>query len=164
MKNINFIIYLTDKKIVLISKLQKAPSSKPLKFYPNLNTMPKVATIIKGLLSLEVLPAFWMIALGTGILPMDDGVAAIAAPFIGPLNIPVAPFLGFLGTCKMFAVASWWGVGPMSEWFGRVGMMTAAGCGAYGHSVVGESAVPPIIFLLMTGGLFLLDDGKKKSN
>ena len=124
--------------------------------------MPVTArTAIKVLLTSAVIPGLFYTLMGLGIAPLDK-TAGIAAPFISPLGIPVKPFLCVLGPAKILGGLSLWGVGPMPEMIGRVGLVITALCGAYGHSVIGESPIPPMVYAGMIGGLFLLDKSVSK--
>ena len=121
-------------------------------------------TIIRGLLSTAIFPGIGMTCTGLGLLPIDDNFVAMTAPFIQPLNIPVKVFACILGPCKILGCLALWNIGPMPEWVARLGLMFAAGCGAYGHTLIGESPIPPIgcIGLMLT--LYVLEyaDAKKE--
>eukprot|EP00531_Pseudo-nitzschia_arenysensis_P019858 CAMPEP_0116136482 /NCGR_PEP_ID=MMETSP0329-20121206/11746_1 /TAXON_ID=697910 /ORGANISM="Pseudo-nitzschia arenysensis, Strain B593" /LENGTH=128 /DNA_ID=CAMNT_0003631349 /DNA_START=87 /DNA_END=473 /DNA_ORIENTATION=+ len=124
--------------------------------------MPDAKTTIKALATVTVFPGIYYVLMGLGIAPIEDKIEQMAAPFIEPLGIPTKPFFCFLGPCKILGGLSLWGIGPMPEIVGRLGLMLAASCGAYGHSVVGESPVPPIVYAGMIASLFLLDKSTSK--
>ena len=62
-------------------------------------------------------------------------------------------FFVFVGSCKLFGVASMWGLfGPLAEYICSVLYAILCGCAAYQHHVLNESIAPPIF----VGGLCLL--------
>ena len=124
--------------------------------------MPDASTTIKVLATIVVLPGLFTALMGLGVAPVDEKMAAMAAPFIEPLEIPTKPFFCFLGTCKILGGLSLWGIGPMPEIVGRIGLIVAASCGAYGHMVVGDVPLPPIIYAGMVASLFVLDKSTSK--
>mmetsp|Transcript_23008 Transcript_23008/g.48981 ORF Transcript_23008/g.48981 Transcript_23008/m.48981 type:complete len:128 (+) Transcript_23008:183-566(+) len=127
--------------------------------------MPSATAIVKSLCTVSALPGLFMTLMGVGLAPVDEQIGKMAGPFIDPLGIPLRPFLCLLGPCKILGSFSLWGIGPMPEWFGRPGLMFSALCGAYGHSVVGESVIPPIAYVGMIFSLYFLDPlvkGKKE--
>lgn len=127
--------------------------------------MPELQTIVKSLCSFSVIPGIFMLAMGLGVAPVDEGLTNVAAPFLDPLGLPFRPFVLVLGGCKIVGVLSLWGRGPMPEAVGRVGLATSAMCAAYGHRSVGESVVAPVVYTAMIGALYALDgaSGKGKS-
>lgn len=102
-----------------------------------------------------------MTLIGLGLVPVDENMLSVAAPFINPFGIPLRPFLLVLGPCKVLGVLSLWGIGPMPEWFARIGLAVASVCAAYGHSTIGESIVPPLIYFGFIGSLYALDNKEK---
>lgn len=124
--------------------------------------MPEATTVIKGFLSVSAIPGVFLTLMGLGVVPLDK-TQDIAAPFIGPLGIPVKPFLCVLGPAKILGVSSLWGYGPMPEIIGRLGLAFSAVCAAYGHASIDESSLPPIIYAGMVGGLFILEKSTTKA-
>merc|ERR1719162_2201244 len=110
-------------------------------------------TAIKSLASFTVIPGSFMTAMGLGLAPLDQNIMEIAAPFIAPLGIPFQPFILVLGSCKIMGALSLWGKGPMSKSVGMIGLAIASICAAYGHYTVGESFIPPIVYLGLLGSL-----------
>ena len=105
-----------------------------------------------------------MTIMGLGLVPLDEAMIPVAAPFIDPFGIPMKGFLLVLGPCKILGVLALWGIGPMPEWIARLGLSLSATCAVYGHHSVGESVVPPLGYLALMGGLYALDSqGKGKS-
>ena len=126
--------------------------------------MPEAAPIIKKLLSPVALPGIFMAAMGLGLVPVDDNVQQLAAPFIDPLGIPFRPFSLFLGSCNFMAGLSMWGLGPMPETVARVGLMMCSGCGAYAHYNLGETFIHSLVYFSLASSLWFLDPiskGKK---
>lgn len=128
--------------------------------------MPSLVQIVKGLCSGVAIPGTFLLFMGLGIAPLDEGLVAIANPFIGPLAIPAKPFFLTLGSCKILGVLSLWKIGPMPEWFARAGLTFAACCAAYGHHSVGEPLVPPLVYSVLISSLWVLDplNGKAKKS
>lgn len=124
--------------------------------------MPDATTSIKALATVSVFPGIYYVLMGIGIAPIEEKIEQLAAPFIEPLGIPFKSFCCFLGPCKILGGLSLWGIGPMPEIVGRLGLMLAASCGAYGHSVVGESPVPALVYAVMIASLFVLDKSASK--
>lgn len=116
-------------------------------------------TILKCLITPIGIAGCGMIALGSGIARFDPELGDIAdavVPF-EYLGIPRLPFFGLLGAMKVLAVSSEWGYGPFPKWFARIGLMLCCLCAGIGHTVVGKSAVPPLIFLTLIACLFAFD-------
>ncbi len=126
--------------------------------------MPDTKTTIKALLTATILPGAAMLLMGLGIAPLDENMGKMAAPFIEPFGIQTKHFFCFLGPCKILGGLSLWGIGPMPEIVGRLGLILAATCGAYGHTVVGESFVPAVVYAILTAYLFVLDKSAIKEN
>eukprot|EP00593_Proboscia_inermis_P004630 CAMPEP_0171318478 /NCGR_PEP_ID=MMETSP0816-20121228/88952_1 /TAXON_ID=420281 /ORGANISM="Proboscia inermis, Strain CCAP1064/1" /LENGTH=129 /DNA_ID=CAMNT_0011813039 /DNA_START=24 /DNA_END=413 /DNA_ORIENTATION=- len=122
--------------------------------------MPEAVPIIKKTLSVIAIPGTFMVMMGLGFLPVDEKMTKIAAPFIAPLGIPFQPFVACLGTCKVLAGLSMWGIGPMSDIVARIGLMLCTSCAAYGHHVVGDNVIPPIVYFGLVSSLFVLDKYK----
>ena len=129
---------------------------------------PSSRTIVKGLLTTTIVPGTFMTLMGLGLVPVDDGVVAVAAPFIEPLGIPFRAFVRVLGPSKILAALSLWKVGPMPEWFARIGLMASSCCALYGHGVLGEPVVAPLAFIGLISSLYVMDhldagkEGKKE--
>jgi len=62
-----------------------------------------------------------------------------------------------LGPCKILGGLSLKGIGPMPEWFARIGLIIAAVCGGYGHYVVGDAIVGPFVYFGMICSLYFID-------
>ena len=124
--------------------------------------MPEAKTIVKSLATIIILPGLYMTAQGLGVAPVDASAEAVAAPFIDPIGLPTKPFFLVLGTSKILASLSFWGVGPMPELVGRIGLIVAAGCAAIGHHINNETVVPPLIFTGLVASLFVLDKSASK--
>ena len=127
--------------------------------------MPSTATIVKSLATGIVLPGTFMTLMGLGLVPIDEKVSQMAAPFLTPFGIPFRPFMCLLGPCKILGGLSLWGIGPMPEWFARIGLLIASVCGGYGHYTIGDTLVGPIVYFGMIGSLYFIDPltkGKKE--
>ena len=120
-------------------------------------------TIVRGLLSMSIIPGIGMTCIGLGLLPIDDKFVIMSTPFIQPLGIPTKVFACILGPCKILGCLALWNIGPMPEWFARFGLMFAAACGSYGHTLVGESPAPPLGYIGLMLTLYALENvGSKK--
>ena len=127
--------------------------------------MPSTATIVKSLATGIVLPGTFMTLMGLGLVPIDEKMTNIAAPFLTPFGIPMKPFMCVLGPCKILGGLSLWGIGPMPAWFARIGLIISSVCGGYGHYTVGDAVVGPIVYIGMIGSLYFIDPltkGKKE--
>ena len=124
-------------------------------------TMPKAATIAKVLATLTIIPSVPMVLMGLGLVPVDEKLVGIASPFLEPFGIPFRPFMCVLGPAKILGALSLWGIGPMPEFFGRIGLATAALCGAYGLNFVGDSTAPALVYSGIIASLYVLDPMKK---
>ena len=114
-------------------------------------------TIVKGLLSTSIVPGTFMTLMGVGLIPVDDKLASIAAPFIGPIGLPFRAFVCVLGPCKILGALGLWEIGPLPEWFARIGLTVAASCAAYGHSSIGDPVIPPLGYIGLMFVLYALD-------
>jgi hypothetical protein len=90
-------------------------------------------------------------------VPVDESMGQIADIFIEPLNIPLKPFFCVLGPCKILGALSLWNIGPMPQWFGRIGLIIASLCGGYGHYTIGEPVFGPVAYIGLMGSLYYLD-------
>lgn len=125
--------------------------------------MPEAKTIVKALATIgAILPGLYYAAQGLGVAPVDASLEPVAAPFIDPIGLPTKPFFLILGTSKILAGLSFWGVGPMPELVGRIGLIVAAGFGAIGHHINNETVVPPLIYSGLVASLFVLDKSGSK--
>ncbi|KAL7541834.1 hypothetical protein ACHAXR_011245 [Thalassiosira sp. AJA248-18] len=122
---------------------------------------PTTKTIVKALMTPVVVPGLFLTLMGLGLVPVDEGVASVAAPFITPLNIPVRPFFCVLGPCKLLAGFALWKKGPMPEGVARVGLTIASACALYGHYAVGDNVVGPLVYLGFLASLYALDSAEK---
>lgn len=123
--------------------------------------MPSATTIVKSLMTGIVLPGTFMTLMGLGVVPVDEKMSSMAAPFLDPFGIPVKQFFLLLGPCKILGGLSLWGIGPMPEWFARIGLIVSSVCGGYGHYFIGDSVVAPVVYLGMIGSLYFLDPNLK---
>ena len=114
-------------------------------------------TIVKGLLSTAIVPGTFMTLMGLGLVPVDDKLASIAAPFIGPIGLPFRAFVCVLGPCKILGSLALWKIGPMPEWFARIGLMVSSSCAVYGHSSIGDPVAPPLGYIGLMFVLYALD-------
>mmetsp|Transcript_32098 Transcript_32098/g.47228 ORF Transcript_32098/g.47228 Transcript_32098/m.47228 type:complete len:128 (+) Transcript_32098:183-566(+) len=121
-----------------------------------------LVSVLKSALSTVGIAGVFTLGVGLGVLPLDENMVAVANVFIEPVGVPVKPFFIFLGSCQILGAASLWGIGPMPNLMGRLGLMLAASCGAYGHAKNGESFVPAASYVFFMGILFFLDEGQKK--
>ena len=124
--------------------------------------MPDATTIAKTLATVPIIPGALMILMGLGLAPLDEGMAAAASPFLTPLGFPTKPFMLILGPCKILGGLSLWGIGPMPEMVGRIGLMFSAACGAYGHYKAGDPFIPPLMYIGVLGSLYYLDKSVSK--
>ena len=118
-------------------------------------------TILNSIATLPGVPGVFMIFMGLGVAPMDEKMAMVASPFIDPFGIPVASFLLFLGSCKILGALSLWDIGPMPKSIGRIGLMTSAAAACFGHYTIGDSIVPPAVFVGIYTVLILFDKSNK---
>jgi hypothetical protein len=123
--------------------------------------MPEAITIVKSLVTFPVIPGAFMTLMALGVVPIDEGIASVAAPFIVPFGIPIKAFLMVLGPSKILGGLSLWGKGPMPNMFAKLGLVFASACAAYGHHVIGESVVPPIMYIGMMASLVALERSSK---
>jgi hypothetical protein len=123
--------------------------------------MLEAITILKGFCTTPVLPGLFMLMMGLGVAPVDEGMAKAAAVFIDPVGIPQSPFFILLGTCKILGGLSLWGIGPMPEKVGKIGLAVAATCGAIGHFVAGDPWIPPLVYNVMLGSLVYMEKSAK---
>eukprot|EP00537_Pseudo-nitzschia_pungens_P016094 CAMPEP_0172402942 /NCGR_PEP_ID=MMETSP1061-20121228/56935_1 /TAXON_ID=37318 /ORGANISM="Pseudo-nitzschia pungens, Strain cf. pungens" /LENGTH=129 /DNA_ID=CAMNT_0013137127 /DNA_START=84 /DNA_END=473 /DNA_ORIENTATION=- len=129
--------------------------------------MPTPQTIVKALMTPVGIAGSFMTLMGLGLVPVDQKVVGIAAPFLTAFGIPFRPFAVVLGSCKILGAMSLWGTGPMPEWFARIGLGFASVCAVYGHHSIGDSVVGPVVYLGLIGSLYALDSsekGKKRVN
>eukprot|EP00531_Pseudo-nitzschia_arenysensis_P019834 CAMPEP_0116122834 /NCGR_PEP_ID=MMETSP0329-20121206/4424_1 /TAXON_ID=697910 /ORGANISM="Pseudo-nitzschia arenysensis, Strain B593" /LENGTH=128 /DNA_ID=CAMNT_0003616705 /DNA_START=311 /DNA_END=697 /DNA_ORIENTATION=+ len=124
--------------------------------------MPEAKTIVKALASVTILPGLIYTAMGLGLLPVEESIEKVAAPFIDPIGLPTKPFFLILGPCKILAGLSFWGIGPMPELVARIGLLIASTCGAIGHKMNDETILPPVIYAGMVASLFVLDQSASK--
>eukprot|EP00536_Pseudo-nitzschia_multiseries_P016567 jgi/Psemu1/313326/fgenesh1_kg.1149_\ len=123
--------------------------------------MPTPTTVVKSLMTLAAVPGSFVLSMGLGLVSVDETLVNMAAPFLTPFGIPFKPFAVVLGSSKILAALSLWDIGPMPEWFGRIGLGFASACAVYGHHSVGESAVPPMLYLGLIGSLYVLENNGK---
>jgi hypothetical protein len=123
--------------------------------------MPEAITVVKSLTTGVVLPGTFMTLMGLGVVPIDETMAMVATQFIGPLGIPLRTFLCVLGPCKILGGLSLWGIGPMPSAFGKIGLVIASACAAYGHHAIGDSPVPPLVYIGMMASLVALERSSK---
>mmetsp|Transcript_5945 Transcript_5945/g.8406 ORF Transcript_5945/g.8406 Transcript_5945/m.8406 type:complete len:134 (+) Transcript_5945:495-896(+) len=127
----------------------------------------KIVTVLKCMCSPMALAGTGIALMGTGIIPLDQDVVNVAEPFIGPLNIPVKPFLTFLGVSKIFAIGSLWGYGPLPKSVALGGLTLSASCACIGHFKLSETlksiaAFSTIISLAIIAMLDNDDENKEK--
>ncbi|OEU08498.1 hypothetical protein FRACYDRAFT_249943 [Fragilariopsis cylindrus CCMP1102] len=84
---------------------------------------------------------------GIEVAPIQEKTAKIASPFIDPFGSSLRTFFLILGPCKALGVFSLWNMGPMPQWFGRIGLTFSAGCATYGHYKVGDSIIVPVGYI-----------------
>ena len=92
-----------------------------------------------------------------GVVPVDETMGQIANIFIEPFNIPLTTFLCVLGPCKILGALSLWNIGPMPQWFGRIGLLISSVCAGIGHSKIGDSVVGPVVYIGLISSLYYLD-------
>ena len=122
--------------------------------------MPDTATSIKYFASVVAIPGIFLCLMGLGIVPLDEKMGLMSAPFIDPIGVPLQPFSLFLGSSNIMGVLSLWGKGPMPKTLGRIELMIASACGAYAHTAVEESPAFALLFFCLIAYLFVLDNQK----
>lgn len=122
---------------------------------------------VRALCSMSAVAGAGMVAMGLGAVPVDDAMAQVANVWIGKYNIPLKPFLVFLGLTKLSAVAKLWGYGIMpSKKLAYIGLGTPAFCAFVGHyKVEGPTAsIPPVVYLGLLGALVHLESKDSKTS
>jgi hypothetical protein len=94
--------------------------------------------ITKGLRSLcsaIILPGVGMIAMGLGVIPVDQDLLSVATAVIGNDLVPLQPFFLVLGSTKVLGVLGLWDIGPFAGTvMAYAAVAIPAACALYGHS------------------------------
>ena len=67
-----------------------------------------LCTIIKSAASATALSGAGMAVMGLGMIDIDPKLGNVALVFTQPLNIPLKPFLVFVGATKILSVLRLW--------------------------------------------------------
>ena len=116
--------------------------------------MPTLKQVLKVLASGPILAAAGMIAMATGAVDVDPTLGAIGSLYSDPLNIPLKPFLAFVGTTKLLSVLKLWGFKTMPNLKTAIaGLALPATAAIYGHYKVEgpQAAAAPVIYLGILG-------------
>eukprot|EP00545_Synedropsis_sp_CCMP1620_P014717 CAMPEP_0119026764 /NCGR_PEP_ID=MMETSP1176-20130426/36007_1 /TAXON_ID=265551 /ORGANISM="Synedropsis recta cf, Strain CCMP1620" /LENGTH=130 /DNA_ID=CAMNT_0006982545 /DNA_START=19 /DNA_END=411 /DNA_ORIENTATION=+ len=121
--------------------------------------------ILRSLSSVVVLSGAGMIAMGLGVVDVDNGMLAVAAQVIGPNLVPVRPFLIFLGSSKVLGALGLWGYGFFPQKMAFAACAIPPACAIYGHAKLGEmqQAGAAGVYLAMVSALYFLESRAKKS-
>jgi hypothetical protein len=127
-----------------------------------IHTMSFISQGLRVLCSAVVLPGVGLIAMGSGVIPVDDDIWSLATTVIGQDLISPRPFLLVLGNAKILGVLGLWGIGPFSVGklsYAAVGVPAA--CALYGHSQIGDGkAIGAGMYLCFLAALFFMSNGK----
>ena len=130
-------------------------------------------TIIKSAASFSALAGAGMTAMGFGIIDIDQKLGDVALVFTQPLNIPLKPFLVFVGATKFLSVLRLWNVfDSIPKSLAWIGLAAPATCAIYGHYKAEGSwgaSIPPTLYMCNLAFCHYLeskanDEAKTKKN
>ena len=119
-------------------------------------------TVLKVVASGPALAGLGMLAMASGLVDVDPKLSSVASVYTDPLNLPLKPFLIFVGATKVLSVLKLWDLPSLmpSVKLAVIGLACPAAAAVYGHyKVEGPSAaVPPIVYLGVLGAFWCTRD------
>ena len=126
---------------------------------------------LRCLASPTILPGLGMLAMASGVMPLDPDLEAVAKAVLGDdmMGIPSNIFFGVLGVTKISGVLGLWKKGPLSYLPYFVSFLACgvpAASAAYGHFELDEiaQACAAGIYIVILDFLFLIDLNSKMND
>jgi hypothetical protein len=124
-----------------------------------------IEVVLRSLSSMVALSGVAVIAMGLGVIDVDEGMWQCATAVIGPDLVPAKPFLLVLGSSKVLGALGLWGYGLFGKQLGYAACAIPPMCAVYGHSQLGEmnEAGAAGLYLIFVSSLYFVEKSKKSS-